>query len=604
MDDQGLGSYLTEWGAHAEELVWRRRASSIWNDGPRGGTWFPGGELSVYDNCVARHLPALSDRPALHWEGEPGERRTLTYGELADEAERLAHGLRKLGVSSGDRVGLHLGWIPETAIAILACARIGATYTILPTSLPVEALSLRLADFAPRVLMTQDGAWRRGAILPLKARVDDALGAFDGVEHTLVVRRTGIDVAWYEGDLWYTDVVDGPRDASESFASGGEDPLFSVSLANRGGQPVSLQQHAVTTMAVAQRLHRDGICSGNVLWVVGDASWLASQVHGLFGPLLWGEAAVMYEGTVDVPDSDRLWRIIEHFGVTTMLMPPSVGLELRGMGAPTPTEDQVHTLQRIVTIGDDPGDELALWLTHDIGRGRVQVADGWGQMELCGVVILDHPPTSRWMPDPGADVRPVTGDLGGSSGAGELILRRPWPGMSTTMHGEHADELADGHWTTHPHVYATGDLATLDTDGHLSFLGRIDEVASVSGQLVSLSEIRETLREHPFVAAADVVSYRDSRHGSSVAAAVVLDVTAPELDPESVRQQLSVLLEDVLGGITRPRTVIILDRMADDLSRRDRQRALAMLATSSSSTTLMARWPQVKAAATTSLRER
>lgn len=604
MDDHGLTGYLADWGTHAEGLSWTQHPSAIWEEGPRGGTWFPGGALSVYDNCVARHLPVLSEQPALHWEGEPGDRRTLTYGELADETERLAHGLRKLGVGAGDRVGLHLGWIPETAIAILACACIGATYTILPTSLPVEALSLRLADFAPRILMTQDGAWRRGAILPLKARVDDALGAFEGVEHTLVVRRTGIDVAWYEGDLWYQDVVDGPRDMHESYASGGEHPLFSVSLANRGGQPVSLLQHAVTTMAVAQRLHRDGICAGNVLWVVGDASWLANPVHGLFGPLLWGEATVMYEGTIDVPDSDRVWRIIEHFGVTTMLMPPSVGQALRDMAAPAPTEAQVHTLQRIVTIGDNPGDELARWLTHDIGRDRVQVADGWGQMELCGVVIVDHPPPTRRMPDVGADVRPVADALPATHGDGELVLRRPWPGMSATIHGEHADELADVHWTTHPNAFATGDLARLDADGSLSFLGRIDEVASVSGQLVSLSEIRETLREHPFVAAADVVSYRDSRHGSSVAAAVVLDATAPDLDLESVRQQLSVMLDDVLGGITRPRTVIVLDRMADDLSRADRRRALAMLATSSTSATMMARWPQVRAAATTSLQER
>jgi acetyl-CoA synthetase len=609
MADDTLTKYLAEWGGHADELVWRTHASAIWEDGPRGGTWFPDGALSVYDNCVARHLPGLGDQPAIHWEGEPGERRTLTYHELADEAERLSQGLRRLGVNSGDRVGLHLGWIPETVVAILACARIGATYSILPTSLPVEALSLRLADFAPHILMTQDGAWRRGAILPLKARVDDALGAYDGVEHTLVVRRTGIDIAWYEGDVWYADVVDGPRDALESYAFGSQDPLFSVSLANRGGQPMSLLQQATTTMAVARRIHRDGICAGNILWVLGDASWLANQVHGIFGPLLWGETAVMYEGTIDVPDPERLWRILKHYEVTTILMPPSVGLALRDMGSPAPAKDQVKTLQRIVTIGDDPGDELADWLARAISKGKVQIADGWGQMELCGVVMIDLPPPRRQMPDVAPDVSPIIGDQTegdqtDTEDVGELLLCRPWPGMSSAINGEHAAELNDAHWNTHPGAYATGDLARREADGTLRFLGRIDEVASVSGQLVSLNEIRKTLLEHPFVVAADAVSYRDPRHGTSVAAAVALDSSAPALDTESVRGQLSALLEDVLGGIARPRTVLILDHIGNDLTRVERRHALAMLAISSSSAVVAASWSQVRAAAQSSSLER
>lgn len=594
--DDAQQSYVAGWARDASELVWRTPFSEAWREGPRGGSWFTGGELSVYDNCVAQHLAARPAAVAVQWEGEPGDHLTLTYQELADRVDRLAFGLRGLGVERGGRVALHLGWIPETVTAILACARIGATYTILPVSLPVEAMTARLEEFAPTLLFTQDGAWRRGTILPLKARADDALSAFDGVAHTVVVRRTGIDVPWFEGDHWYADLVESPPDTAPSAALDGQSGLLEVSLAARGGRPLSLTHPAATTMAVARRVHREGVSSGTVLWALGDSSWLASQVHGIFGPLLWGETAVMYEGTIDVPDSDRLWRIVEQFGVTTLLMAPSVGHALKDVERGVPAKAAIRTLRRIVTIGDDPGEDLSSWLRHDVGRGRVEVADGWGQMELCGVVTVDHAPTGRHMPDVGTVLLDATAHAMGDSSVGELGLSRSWPGMGARLRGDRADQLADAHWPDLGSVYATGDLARRRPDGTLAFAGRIDEVASVSGQLVSLEEIRETLLDHPFVSEAEVVTYRDPRHGASVATAVVEDSSAPPLEADQLHDQLSALVEEVLGGIARPRVVLVLDHVGDEITRLERRRALELLASASPVSAHRLRWDQVVAA--------
>ena len=311
---------LERW-APALELPWARRPDSLWTDGPRHGRWFPGGRINAATACVSVTAERTPDAVALLWEGEPGDRRSLTYAALDAEVAALARALRSLGIGVGDVVALHLGWLPETVVAMFACARIGAVYAVVPTPLPAEALADRLRAIGARILFTQDGAWRRGTVLPLKARADEALAALGGIEHTVVVRRTGIDVGWYEGDRWFHDLVVGarpgprrePTASDEPADVPAEHPLQLVSLANRRGRPLTVALGTAGSLATALIVHRSGIADGRVHWCAGESSWLGTQVHGVYGPLVTGQTAVLYEGTVDVPTHARAWEIMRRY---------------------------------------------------------------------------------------------------------------------------------------------------------------------------------------------------------------------------------------------------------------------------------------------------
>lgn len=603
-----IASDLSAWADVAAALPWTTPYDELWVPGERGGEWFAGGQLNASVACVDRHLPLQADRVAILWEGEPGDRRTLTFRQLHDEVLALTRGLRGLGVLPGDRVVLHLGWLPETVVAMLACARIGAVHTIIPTPLPAEALADRLEDLAPKILFTQDGAWRRGAVLPLKTRADEALSAVAGVsvEQTIVVRRTGMDVAWYEGDRWYHDLVASTRpgqvedrlgDAAPASLPAGH-PLIAVNLANRRGRPVTVLHATANVMVSSTAVHRRGISGGGVFWCAGDVSWLGAQVHGIYGPLACGDTTVMFEGTLDVPAHTRAWEVIQRYGVATLLTSPSVVRTMQGWSHELPEMGSIKSLARVVTMGEPMDRELRDWLLHDLGRGDLEVADGWGQVELGGIVRLDSPVDPSAMPDPGVRIVDATGRSVPQGHAGELVLDRPWAGTMCDAEGPTAG-VTESHWTRHPSVYATGDLAQLGADGSIEFLGRTDEVVSVAGQLVSLTEVREVLLGHPFVRSADVVERKDAQLGRSLAAAVVLAADAlPETpDLAAVARDLLDAVREVMGGLARPRILLFVDRFGDELAASDRRSALATLAARETNEPLQVTWAQILAAA-------
>ncbi|MGH3735470.1 MAG: AMP-binding protein, partial [Micromonosporaceae bacterium] len=397
---------LRRWAGIAELLDWQRPPEALYQE----GRWFPGGRINVAVNCVDRHLDTRSGQPAFHWEGEPGDRRTVTYGELHREVTAVAAALRGLGVAAGDRVALHLGWLPETVVAMLACARIGALFTMLPIPLPAEALAERLADLGPKVLFTQDGAWRHGTIIPAKARADEALTAGHGVEYTVVVRRTGLDVDWYEGDRWLHDMLarsrpgTPPPDGSAAELDA-DHPLLAANLANRRGRPVTVVHGAGPTLANAAALHRYGLSPGGVFWVAGDIAWLVGQVHGVIGPLAWGDTAVMFEGMLDVPHHQRLWELVERYAVATLVATPSVLNRVRDWsdaGAPAAAR---RSLRQVIAVAEPFDAALRGWIAQQVlhAPGAV-VGDAWGQMELGGAVIVDHPADPDRLPDPGLAV--------------------------------------------------------------------------------------------------------------------------------------------------------------------------------------------------------
>lgn len=581
------------WAAVAAGLTWATPPSALYEPEGPYGRWFRDGTLNAAVNCIDRHL---DDRPAIHWEGEPGDRRTLTFRELSDEVSAFAAALHSLDVGPGDRVALHLGWLPEAVVAMLACARIGAPFALIPVPLPVEALAERLASLAPRVLLTQDGAWRHGTIIPTKSRVDDALTAAGGVQHTVVVRRTGLDVAWYEGDRWLHDLLAPARvpptgpEPEPAPALPAEHPLLLSWLANRRGRPVLTTHGTATLLAAATGVHRYGISSGGVFWCAGDISWIGAQVHGVLGPLACGDTTVMFEGTVDVPNHRRLWGIIERYGVATLITTPSVLTRVRGWTDGAPPEAARRTLRRVVVMAEPLHTDLRSWIAERVTGDRDAVADAWGQIELGAIVTVDSPADAGRLPDAGLAVVDAAGEPVPDGTPGEVILRRPWAGTLRGVDGESGYD----HWGRRPGVYSTGDRAIRHDDGRLEFLGRIDPVISVSGQLVSLAEIRDVLLEHPFLDAAEVVAVTDPRLGRRIVACVVVspDATAgPGLAAELVTT-----VRETLGGLARPRSVLFIDRLGDDLSADALRRALEIVAASVGDRTVEIGWPQVLAA--------
>jgi acetyl-CoA synthetase len=585
-------TYLAAWDGIAGSLSWAVPYSETFAAHPPYDRWFVGGRLNLTVNCLDRHVERDPDRVAVFWEGEPGDRRELTYRDLHAETVRLAAALRGMGVGPGDRVALHLGWLPETVAAMLAAARIGAEYTVIPVTLPVEALALRLEDFGPRILVTQDGGWRHGTILPLKARADEALEATSGVERTVVVHRTGVHVDWFEGDVWYDDVIRAADpDAGEPEVLPADHPFVTVHLANRRGRPVSVRHGAANLAVASLAVHEHGLADGGVFWCAADLSWLGAQVHGVIGPLLAGASIVMYEGTLDVPDPARTWRVVARYRVSSLMTSPSIVRALRGWSLSAPSRS-TRSLRRVTTLGESLDSDLRSWLADALG-GRVTVADGWGQLELGGIVTLDLPPAPDLLPDPALTIVDDDGMEVPDGAPGHWVMRHPWPGTMRAADVQGDDPTA-GHWARAPGVYDSGDLARRLPSGAVEFLGRLDEVVSVSGQLVSLNEIRDALVEQPFVLDAEVFERFDPAVGRSVAAAVVLSADAPG-DDASLRQ-LQDGVRDLVGGLSRPRALLVVDRFEDGLAPEERRRGLAALAATARSQTVHVSWEQVLAA--------
>jgi acetyl-CoA synthetase len=591
---------LRRWEEAADQLVWRRRWDAVYEPGEHGGRWFPGGRLNAAENCVDRHLPTLGGKVAFYWEGEPGDRRTITYGDLHDEVCAFTEALRGLGVEPGDRVALYMGIIPETVVAMLACARLGAVHAMLASALPADALADRLADVGAKVLVTQDGSWRHGVILPLKARADEAIPAADVVEHTIVVRRIGIDVPWYEGDRWYDELVAGPRPGAISPVQPPEPiesthPLLVAYIANRRGRPTGIVHGTGGFLTCSAAVHRDGLCGDpdDVLWMPSEIAWIGGQSSGIYGPLTCGGTSVLFEGMLDTPNHARSWELIERYGVNTLATTPSVFRNLRRWTDSPPNREQLRSLRRVVTAGEPLAPDLLEWVRAEIAGDSAVVADAWGQTELAGIVILSDRTVEGALPHPGPDVVDDHGRSVPANVKGELVLREPWPGTFVGVENELAP--AERPWHCYDGVYATGDWAVRDTDGRLHFLGRIDPVTSVSGQLVSLTEVREALLEHPFVEDAEVVDPVDRLEGQTLVACVVL--TDPAAGDPALAQSLRDHLHDRLGGLAQPRVVLFFQAFPPDVAEEPLRQALRMLCTSDTSQHTIISEEQVRAAA-------
>lgn len=610
-----------EWAESLGHLEWSTSPREVWEPPTAPGTagaWFPGGRIDVVWNLVHRHAAEHGDRIALHWEGEPGDRRSLTYGQLSQQVEQAARALRGLGVDADAVVALHTGWLPETVVTMLACMSIGASWSMLPVSLPPEALGTRIDELSPTVLLTQDGAWRRGAVLPLKNRADEALASTAGVEATIVVRRTGMDVPWFHGDHWFSDLIgsgpstsaaapdpagDGAQLPAEGMRAAGPVPGMSAGVPadhvlctrqQASGAPTTrLTQHSAAGVLMTAAAFHAAVRTGPVFWCAADVSWAVSTWHGFIGPLLFGDTVVVYEGTLDVPDQLRTLDVVERYGVSTLVSSPSVMRTLRSWNIDAELSARGSTLRRLVTAGEPVEPGLRGWMEKTFSGTGCEVADGWGQVELNGIVHVNGQSTlldTAHVAALGEDGKPIR-----PGESGQLVLRLPTPGSLVL-----ADALADGweHQTADALGF-TEDLVTAASDGSLHFRGRMDAVVSVSGQLISLEAVARSLLEHPFVSAATALRAHRENSGSTIIACVVAD---GEPGAGTARELIATVNAE-LGGLARPRMIVFVDRMTGAIDRGELTDALVALVPSRTAWAVRT-WDEVLEAVCTTARGR
>ena len=534
-------SPLEFWAEQARTLLdWAEPFHEVldWTN-PPVARWFADGRLNAAYNAVDRHVEAgHGDRVALHFEGEPGDTRTLTYADLQREVSRAANALTALGVQTGDRVAIYLPLIPEAVIAMLACARIGAPHSVVFGGFSAEALHTRILDADARVVITADGGYRRGAASALKPTVDEALakGSGDVVRSVLVVRRTGQDVPWTEGrDVWWHDAVDAASDQHTPVPLEAEHPLFILYTSGTTGKPKGifhttggyLTQTAWTHLNVF-----DLKPETDVYWCTADVGWVTGHSYMVYGPLANGATQVMYEGT---PEKGRWWKIVQDYKVTIFYTAPTAIRTFMKQGREIPDGYDMSSLRLLGSVGEPINPEAYVWYREVIGGDRCPVVDTWWQTETGQIMISPLPGVTAGKPGsamkalPGisADVVDDEARSVGNGNGGYLVLKEPWPAMLRTLWGDD-QRFKDTYWSRWEGLYFAGDGAKLDEDGDVWVLGRVDDVMNVSGHRLSTTEIESALVSHPKVAEAAVVGATDETTGQAVCAFVILRESAVE----------------------------------------------------------------------------
>ncbi len=555
------------WERRAEGFSWFRRWDRVLKWNPPWVEWFVGAKLNISVNCLDRHLGAHGDRVAYFWEGEPGEERRITYRELQAEVCRFANALQRLGVRKGDRVAIYLGMIPELPVAMLACARIGAAHSVVFGGFASEALRDRINDARATVLVTADGGWRRGQIVPLKANADQATEECPSIHTVVVVRRTGREVAMREGrDQWYHDLVEGEEAACEPEPMDAEDPLYLLYTSGTTGKPKGIQHTTAGYLVGAATTHRlifDLHPETDVYWCAADIGWVTGHSYIVYGPLANGTTSILYEGAPDFPDRDRWWSIVERYRATILYTAPTAIRTFMKWGPEYPGKHDLSSLRLLGSVGEPINPQAWMWYHEHIGGERCPIVDTWWQTETGMILITPLPgvtalkPGSATHPFPGVDAD-ILDDQGGSVAAGAggyLVLRRPWPAQARTIYGDPDRYVAQYFSRFGPEVYLTGDGAKRDEDGYFWLLGRIDDVMNIAGHRLSTYEIESALVDHPAVAESAVVSRRDPQAGESIVAYVTLK--GGREGDKALIEELRGHVAGKIGKIARPHSIIL-----------------------------------------------
>ncbi len=581
-DDQGF------WARQAAELVtWSRDWDTICEWNLPYAKWFVGGQLNVSYNCLDRHVEAgRGDKVAFHWEGEPGDTRTVTYAQLLDEVQRFANVLKGLGVTRGDRVNIYLPMIPEAAVAMLACARIGAAHSVVFGGFSAASLADRINDAGAKVLVTADGGWRRGEVFALKPQADVALADCPTIEHVVVVRRGGNDVHMEPGrDHWYHELMAAADPVCPAEPMDSEQLLFLLYTSGTTGKPKGIMHtsggyltHVAFTHKYVFDLHPDT----DVYWCTADVGWVTGHSYIVYGPLANGATQVMYEGVPNFPAEDRFWAIVEKYKVTILYTAPTAIRTFMKWGTEHPARHDLSSLRLLGSVGEPINPEAWMWYWEHIGGGRCPIVDTWWQTETGGIMISPLPgattlkPGSATFPLPGITAE-VVDDSGRpvERGGGYLTLTRPWPGMLRGIWGD-PERYWETYWKRFGDRYFAGDGCKIDDDGYLWLLGRVDDVMNVSGHRISTTEVESALVSHETVAEAAVVGASDPTTGQAIIAFVTLrgGVEPGPAHGEVLRNHVAT----EIGAIAKPKQIIFTPDLPKTRSGKIMRRLLRDLA--------------------------
>ena len=577
------------WGRIAGELHWFEPWTKVLEWDAPWAKWFSGGKINLSYNCLDRHAASSRrDKVAFFWEGEPGDTRSLTYAQLLAEVERFANALIDLGVVQGERVAIYMGMVPELAIAMLACARIGAVHSVIFGGFSANAIVDRVNDQQSSVVITQDGSWRRGVQFPLKSTVDEALTQCPSVKSVVVYRRTGAEVNMQAGrDHWWHEVVAKAAPHCPAKPLDSEDPLYILYTSGSTGKPKGIV-HTTGGYSVGTYITTKWIFDlreEDIYWCTADIGWVTGHSYIVYGPLQNGATTLMYEGAPNHPDLDRFWALVEKYKVSVFYTAPTAIRSFIKWGDQYPNRHDLRSLRLLGSVGEPINPEAWMWYREVIGKERCPIVDTWWQTETGCIMISPLPgaiatkPGSATRPFPGVIAEVV--DRGGEAvplgSGGYLVIKKPWPAMARTIYGD-PERYVKQYWSDIPGVYFTGDGARIDKDGYIWVMGRVDDVLNVSGHRLSTMEIESALVAHPKVAEAAVVGRPDDLKGQAVSAFVTLEGgVAPT---PALKDELRAWVAKEIGSMAKPDDIRFTEQLPKTRSGKIMRRLLRELATS------------------------
>jgi acetyl-CoA synthetase len=571
--DRAESDRLAFWETQARELTWQKPWDSVLEWKAPYAKWFVGGKLNASFNALDRHvLAGRGDRVALFFEGEPGDTRSITYADLLTDVKKAANALIEIGVKAGDRVAIYMPMIPEAAVAMLACARIGAAHSVVFGGFRQTHFFSRIQDADAKIVITADGGFRKGAAFALKPAVDEALKGKTNVEKVLVVKRTGQETAWNSAtDIWWDEIVNRQSLEHEAQAFDAEHPLFILYTSGTTAKPKGIFHTTGGYLTQAAFTHRavfDLKPESDVYWCTADVGWITGHSYVVYGPLINGATQVMYEGTPDTPHKGRMFEIIEKYGVTILYTAPTLIRTWMKWGDEFPQAQNLSSLRLLGSVGEPINPEAWMWYREVIGGNRCPIVDTWWQTETGAIMISPLPGVTATKPGsamtalPGISAKVVddNGVAVPKGHGGYLILDKPWPSMLRGVWGED-ERYKETYWSRFDGIYFAGDGAKLDNDGAIWLLGRVDDVMNVSGHRISTTEVESALVSHAAVAEAAVVGAQDEMTGQGIVAFVILRAGIDHANGEALVKELRAHVTKEIGAIARPRQIMVVNEL-------------------------------------------
>ncbi|MCK5729544.1 MAG: acetate--CoA ligase, partial [Draconibacterium sp.] len=564
------------WGKIGESHFWRKKWDQVldWKfegEGAPDVNWYKNGKLNITENIFERNMHMRKDQIAIIWEpNDPKEQEIrLTYGELFDKVKQFANGLKKIGVKKGDRVAIYLPMVPELAIAMLACARIGAIHSIVFAGFSATALADRVNDAESNVIITSDGGYRGTKTIPLKAIVDEAVEKCPTVKSTIILKRTEEDIKWFEGrDIWWHDLIDGVSTENTAEVMDSEDTLFILYTSGSTGKPKGVLHTTAGYMVFAEYTFKNVFqySDGDIYWCTADIGWVTGHSYIVYGPLLTGATSIMFEGVPTWPDAGRFWEIVDKYKVNQFYTAPTAIRALVAQGDKWVTKHDLSSLKVLGSVGEPINEEAWRWYHDLVGKGRCPIVDTWWQTETGGIMITPlagitpTKPSLATLPLPGIQpilVDPEGNELKGNSVEGILCIKHPWPGMLRSLYGDH-QRCFQTYFSAFKGLYLTGDGAKRDEEGYYRIIGRIDDVINVSGHRIGTAEVEDAINQHPKVNESAVVGYPHAIKGSGIYAYVICDdLTDAEL--ETIEAEIRATVTKYIGPIAKPDMIQIVN---------------------------------------------